>query len=507
MILRRGNNRNRSAFFIAFLVVWMLFINGCGDFFSEKPTELESRKILRHLSELKTPVQDPYKISHIRQTPPKIIKQKVGGADEFKLFYFCRYHTSDKLQKIINDQYATKLFNEKGKSTNIMDYTVSSNPATNQLIVRCPLLEDVESVLESLEHIDVPPIQVKVDCLISEVYADVTMDWETTLKIEDLFGTNLSLGGKISEGVMLPIFPGAALRDAARATFGLKAGYVQSGSGDEFSALVDLLVSRGYLKILMNPTLEVVNGQTAEILTKEHVPLDEIQTVTPESLVIKTTQYVDVIDSLKVTPHVYGDGYIGLDTEIVIGSKSTPEGVKQTPIVTERKVINKENRIRQGESLIIGGIRKTEKRSVVRGVPFLKDLPGIGILFSSKDFEERGKEVLFILTPTISTGGIPSAKMVEDIRKIHTNVRYERGLGEVLFDPLGGFGDNEGNEVNNEFNRVQAEIRQARTPEEINQAKQKLLETSEAEKQKVMEQKGLIKEQLQQMLENLNAED
>ena len=157
-----------------------------------------------------------------------------------------------------------------------------------------------------------------------------------------------------------------------------------------------------------------------------------------------------MIDSLKITPHVFADGYIGLETNVVIGSKSTPEGVKQIPIVTKREITNKENRIRSGESLVIGGIRKTEKRSVVRGVPFLKDLPGIGVLFSSKDFEERGKEVLFIITPTISTGGIPREEMTSKIRNIHTKVRYERGLRDLMFDPFGRSGNNGNNRDNGE---------------------------------------------------------
>ena len=48
----------------------------------------------------------------------------------------------------------------------------------------------------------------------------------------------------------------------------------------------------------------------------------------------------------------------------------------------------------------------SEERSVVRGSPFLQDLPVIGMFFSSKDFEEKAMEVIFILTPSISSGGI-----------------------------------------------------------------------------------------------------
>jgi type II secretory pathway component GspD/PulD (secretin) len=412
-----------------------LFISGCGDFFAETPTELESQRILRQLNTIEIPDTTP-ETPQTLDLPQKIVKQVVGGGEEYKLFYVCKYHTAEELGKLVDDQFAAKLFDKKGKSTQLKDYTVSINPATNQLIVRCPLKEDIDAVVEFLQNVDVPPKQIKIDCLISEVYADVTMDWETTLKINEIFGTNISLGGKTSDdGSLLPAFPGAALRDAARSSFGLKVGYVRN---DDFKALVDLLVSRGYLKVLMNPSLEVVNGKTGEILISERVPLDQITTVTRDGFLVTETDYIDVVDSLKITPHVFADDYIGLETTALIGSKSTPEGVKQVPIVTKRQINNQENRIRQGQSLVIGGIRKTEKRSVVRGVPFLKDIPILGVLFSSKDFEERGKEVLFIITPSVSTGGIATEKMIDDLRKTHSNTRYQRGLEDVLLDPLGG---------------------------------------------------------------------
>ena len=93
--------------------------------------------------------------------PPKIVEQVVGGALEFKLFYFGKYLTSDELKQLVHDHFATKLFNRKGKLTTIRDYTVSSDPATNQLIVRCPTREDVEAALELLLEVDVPAFAAK----------------------------------------------------------------------------------------------------------------------------------------------------------------------------------------------------------------------------------------------------------------------------------------------------------------------------------------------------------
>ena len=412
--------------------------SGCGDFFSEKGTEIESKNILREISKIDYSSDTAIQVPEIYKFPPQIIEGKIGDVKDAKLFYFTQFHSPNDLSKLINEQFIKKFFDAKGKAAPVRDYNVSVNSGANQLIVRCPSVADAQEVLTFLEQVDVPPIQVKIDCIISEVYADHTMDWETTVDIQDLLGTDLNLSGKNVDGSILPAFPGAALRDVARSTFGLKAGFVHGSPGSQVNALIDLLVSRGYLKILMNPTLEVVNGKTASIKTEEKVPMDQISNVHPVTGIISlTTRYEEVIDSLEITPTVYGDGYIGIKTKAIIGSKSTPEGVKQVPIVTKREINIEENRIRTGQSLVIGGITKTEKRSVVRGVPFLKDIPIIGVLFSSKDFEERGKEVLFIITPTISTGGTPNEKMIDKLRVKHEMLKPENNLLNTISDPLG----------------------------------------------------------------------
>lgn len=420
----------------------MLWAGGCGDVLGQKSTDAQAESIIRDLSRIELVPEPNISVPDIYKEPPKIVEQVVGGTPEFKLFYFCMYHTSDELKEIVQAQFATKLFDKKDKETKLVDFTVSSVAATNQLIVRCPTEEDADAVLELLEMVDVPPIQVKIDCLVSEVYADVTMDWETTVLIENLFGESITLGGKtekvfsktgdLLETIVYPAFPGASLRDPARALIGLKVGYAK----ENFQALVDILESRGYLKILMNPTLEVVNGETAEIMARDNVPLPKEVYKPGELMPYMTTTYEWVVNSLKITPHVFADGYIGLETEVQIASESTPRGVKQIPIITERKVTTKENRIRQGESLIIGGIRKSIERSVVRGVPVLKDIPLIGILFSSKDFEERATEVIFIITPSISTGGMPNKEMVEDIKRKH-EPPLAGALHEAVTDPFG----------------------------------------------------------------------
>ncbi|MEJ2650045.1 MAG: hypothetical protein P8016_16745 [Sedimentisphaerales bacterium] len=319
----------------AVILAVVLWIEGNVQLIAQPTTQDEARDTLAKLQIRDVP-EPNIPMPEIYTREPVIIEQVVSGTPEWKLFYFCKYQPSNELKKIIDEQFSDKKVDPKGKESVTLEYNVSSNPATNQLIVKCPTQEDAQSVLNALNQIDVPPIQVKIDCLISDIYADFTYDRETTIAIENLFGENIALkpGGTpfgadvqelIEDDEYLPAFPGASLRELIRSRMGLKIGY--SSTDHEFTALVDMLESRGYLKILMNPTLEIVNGKTAKVQSRQHVPLQKVTKAVPgagtTTVVLTETEYVDVIDSLEITPHVFADGYIGLETNILLGSKNT----------------------------------------------------------------------------------------------------------------------------------------------------------------------------------------
>jgi hypothetical protein len=259
--------------------------------------------------------------------------------------------------------------------------------------------------------------------------------------------------------------------------------------------IVDVLESKGYLKILLNPTLETVNGKRASVTIKDYSSYQVIKQGTAGSEAYNITKYMWVEDTLSVTPFVYSDGSIGLNTSIKIGSRSKPEGVTQTAIITERSITIEENRIEPGKSLIIGGMRKSEKRAVVRGIPFFKDIPVFGVLFSSKDFEEKATEIIFILTPSISSGGQEYEGIKAEVAKKHSDLQYDEGLTDFLTDPF--LSDNYTTLLEEEIGRTEAS--KARTEAEIlrlkTEAEAQRLETqkleAEAEKTKAQATKAI----------------
>ncbi|MBL7215345.1 MAG: hypothetical protein ISS71_06680 [Phycisphaerae bacterium] len=446
-------------------------VGGCGDFFAEKSTEIESKAILEELGQVR---ESP----HTQNPLPAVYRQptqRLAIKDGVKIFYFAKNHPVSDLATLVAQQ---------------MDVQSTVNPATNQVVAFCKDDAQADAVQQYLELVDVAPVQVNVDCLILERFGDITMDWETTLLVENLLGEGVTLGeGKYPD----PAFPGASLRETERSNFGLDFGYWidQGVNGHQVRAVVDTLVSRGYLKILLNPQLETINGQKATVTIRDYAPIEEVRTGNAgASSVYNITTYVWVENTLTVTPYVYSDGSIGLVTDIKIGSRSKPEGVVQRAIITERSINVEENRIEPGKSLIIGGMRKSEKRSVVRGIPFLKDLPLLGILFSSKDFEEKGTEIIFILTPSISSGGIDNSLMVDQIRKQYAEPEYKKGMiGPFSKDAYTGVLEKEA--TNAELKRVQAEL-------ELEQARLEA-QTEKERANRAAEQAKTLKQQAQEL--------
>ncbi len=247
---------------------------------------------------------------------------------------------------------------------------------------------NVPKPAESVASAGVDKSIVKIDLPVVEVSSDTKLDRETTIKIKNL------LGGKIT----IPDSPASA--DLLRKTVGATSPVKDESTGDkrvtqmEFNTLFDLLVSRGYVKILMNPTLEVVDGETVKILSGQKIPLDRATLPPTQSDNKETkTEYVDATDSIHITPHVSKDGnIILLQVEAAFSSITMPHDDEKTPVVN-RHEISTQIRLSHGESGIIG-VKQAE----------LITEPDK----AARDLKVTATEIFVILTPTIVGTVTPS---------------------------------------------------------------------------------------------------
>ncbi len=336
-------------------------------------------------------------------------------SEDIKIYW--RNHDSSDLRRL---RHNDELYNEKLKMllNNLSRQTGLTFERTTAPVEKWFIAEQ-ESSTESIPipvpaKSPAPSAQDKtiilVDCLVVEVFTDLKMDWETTIQAENLLGNKISLRDTKVD---------VLLRKAAGATAATKDKSAENKwvTQDQFKALTDMLTSKGYLKILMHPTLEVINGKTAKISSSQHVPLQKITKTIPGAaglitIVSTETEYIDVVDSLEITPHVFADGHISLQVEATINSKSIPKGEVQIPIVTTHEISTLAH-ISPGEILLIGGVKKTEKSTEANS--------------NVKDTKEQATEVLFILTPTIIAPATDSQEKTDVQVEVGSN-----GWGEVV---------------------------------------------------------------------------
>jgi len=175
------------------------------------------------------------------------------------------------------------------------------------------------------------------------------------------------------------------------------------------SVVLDLLQTEGRLRTLSRPSVSALNNQKAIIkVATDDVFFDIKNTVglggttTPE--VTSTTVSIGVI--LSVTPQIASDGYIVMDVHPIVTDAPTTRSITTGGVSASRPVVdvretNTVLRVRDGESIVIAGLVKTKDDRQVKRVPFLSDIPVLGVLFKQIDESKRNTELLIKITPRI----------------------------------------------------------------------------------------------------------
>jgi type II secretory pathway component GspD/PulD (secretin)/beta-lactamase regulating signal transducer with metallopeptidase domain len=276
--------------------------------------------------------------------------------------------------------------------------------------------QDEESPIENIPPVPVlaksptPPkdkAHVRINFFVVEVYHDSKIDTEALAGAEKLLGNKISPRERKIDVIM---------RAATEAMIASKDESNEKNrlTQDQYKAFIEMLASKGYIKILMNPTIETLNGKTATIRSAQHVPLQQKTKASPE------IEYVDVVDLIEITPSVLEDGNIILDIEADLGSRNIPVSKEQTITVSSRQLSSKVC-VSPGESVIIGG--------------FVENHPAHRENINNN--EKQAKELLLIITPTIITppnNSPPPAHILIEIEKVQLADKLKRlGVAVAMY--------------------------------------------------------------------------
>jgi len=318
----------------------------------------------------------------------------------------------------LNNADATKLKDTLAKVLST-EGAIDADSRSNSIIVTdsVSVVNKIEALMPTLDEIT-PQVLIEAKMIETSLNnaEKLGIDWQTTIKAigskrpttfpfknwgsgQDYYPTpeytetwNNDTGWTITSDFPLrgtDLYPGIPNRlgsfpmvDASYFTFGTL----------DFSALqsvFDFLEQRSNTKLVANPRIVTLNNQNAKINVGKvlSLPTYERNSNTGNLEITGWTNY-NVGVNLDVTPQVSPDGHIKLklkpEVNSLIGYASSRDGVQEGPITSSRSA-STEVQIRDGQTVVIGGLIKDDTYEMEKKVPFLGDLPFLGWMFKRKE--------------------------------------------------------------------------------------------------------------------------
>ncbi len=274
---------------------------------------------------------------------------------------------------------------------------VTPDKDTNALIVSASP-HDFEVIRKMVRELDVVRDLVWVDALIVEVSEDdlqeIGIDWAT---LDEAVADSV-------RGFALTNF-GPRVDFVSGNTKGISIGAFKDVGGEvQIGAILQALEKDSDVNILSQPSIMTTNHKEAEIVVADNIPVVKDSRVTETDpstpTVIQTFEYRDVGVKLKITPHTSKGKWVRLDinsefSKVIEGregqSVNTPTTAKRTATTTLSMT--------SGTTVVIGGLIRDDKVSLVQQIPLIGDIPIVGELFKWRREQVQKTNLLIFITP------------------------------------------------------------------------------------------------------------
>ncbi len=287
------------------------------------------------------------------------------------------YASAAEVQSAIN---GAKLLSTRG--------TITPDARMNTLIIK-DTQQNIDNIKELVRIMDVSKPQVLIEAKLVEVgttYAEnLGIRWGGSFSSQ-AFPNNV--GGNFS--VNTPTVNAGPSTTNPGGTMNLTFGHANTFS---VNLSLSALESIGQTKTLSNPKVLTMDNEAANIQqgTTFYIP-----TVSQAGT---QTQSQTATLSLDVTPKITPDGYIQL--KVNASDNSLQPGTAGAEAVVNTKSLKTQALVKNGETLVIGGIYRLDDSDSSDGVPVLSKIPGLGWLFKTRNRTHDIKELLIFITPTI----------------------------------------------------------------------------------------------------------
>lgn len=284
---------------------------------------------------------------------------------------------------------------------------------TNSLLVTAPEeMIDRARALKALLDVPTPQVEIEVKML------------ETTETGSRQLGVNYGFGGaKFGAGFNNPNPDGTA------GGAGNQAGNASTGEGGmavtynalgnftaNFNARIDALVQNGLAKVMANPKVVAQDNQQATITITNKIPYTKV--TSNDKVVVTSQEFVDVSQTLVIKPRVDTAGFVTLELNPTVSVAGTAAPGNLPPV--DSRTVQTTMRVRDNESIVIGGLKRTTTIQSTSKIPLLGDLPLLGSLFRRNTSDEVQTDIVLIVTPRIQT-------RLQSTAEVNTDPRGARG--------------------------------------------------------------------------------
>jgi type II secretory pathway component GspD/PulD (secretin) len=287
--------------------------------------------------------------------------------------------------------------------------TVRALPTENKLVITCPA-EEKDGVLQVLSGIDSPARQVEITARIFEVSHDFDFQYGARTILEHLASTEeQSLTSTFNTKAFLEASqsadPGTGFQGAV---FTLMK--VFEDAGVTLEASFEALVDTGLVKMVSSPRMTVRAGKTGYVLAGQELPIQSGK-ISNDKLVSQKVTYKPVGVQLYITPKNIGPDGVDLHVVTIVSAISgfaplagigEREGSTSVinPILDVREA-ETEVGVKQGDTLVLGGLRVIRTVTRERKLPGLGDIEGMEWLFKNHRTQNRINDLYFFVTPRI----------------------------------------------------------------------------------------------------------
>lgn len=263
-------------------------------------------------------------------------------------------------------------------------------------------------IKELLKKLDVPKKMVQIEVLL----------FEKKIASKNKFGLNLlRLGDTASKDNSTGLSWNAVGK-------GILEFLISRGKGSGIPAYdlaYNFLLSQDDVQINASPSVTTINQTPAEIAVVDEISIytgadKDKNTSYCRSQYGITIQITPTINTSEIEGEEEENGYITLDTDITFDT--TKKGGDDRPDVTRRHIKN-HVRIADGQTVILGGLRRKMSEDSKDSIPFLGEIPGIGKLFSTTDMNDNSTEMFIFITPKILYDPLEDTERIkrEELRK------------------------------------------------------------------------------------------